>query len=958
MIGQKILHFQITEKLGEGGMGVVFKAEDTKLHRTVALKFLSTVVTERPGEQERLVNEARAAAGLQHPNIGTIYEINEHNGQTFIAMSYIEGVTLRDKVLSSTIGVDEALKTALQIAQGLEHAHGRGLIHRDIKSANIMVDEARRAYIMDFGLARRHDQPKPDDVMSSGGTSAYMSPEQARGEEVDQRTDIWSLGVVLYEMLGGELPFRGDYEQAVRYSIVNEEPKPLAQLRPGVPEEVLAIIDKCMHKDPADRYQTVDDLSRELALVIDNRRKGRRPRGAGAKQRRAISLPIAALVVMVAAFVVYDLFVSKPAGSDVRIPIAVIDFNNETDEPALDGLSGMLITALEQSRRLSVMTRTRMFDLLKVMGRDDIDRIDESLGQELCRQAGVGALAIPTIHRFGDKYTIDLKVLDTRRNEYIFTTKEEGTGQESIPGMIDQIAKKIRIDLQEETEAIARNTQNVADVTTVSLEAYKHFFEGDRHMNDLEFKRAAGELEKALELDSTFALAHYKLAYVQWWSRHQLDAAEGHIKKAMELIDRVPEKEQFLVEALNASLVDGFSAQMPYLRQMQELYPNDKEMLFSIGDISFHTEQYDTAQAYFERVLELDPHFERSLQHLTWTYLRTDQADKAYDMARNWVDQTQSWEAYQYLGEAAFMSGKREEAISHYQKASEIAPGSFASKRGLAAAYLYDGRPDKAMAELWAVVNADSNPKAQFFAYRDLVGGVLPYVGRFHEALQLGKMGVDTLRAMGETERLLEAQLGVASMYYWAWKDTDAMWKRVEATYDYPDSVKTTEYWMNLAAIHLISGRSDEGERIFEAHNKEKLALPVFRALATAGEGDCTGGEAWLDSVVMIEKASIKNVYFYVAVCYYDDGDYESALRNLQVAAAPVTNLHQFLENAVSVAPTHYYIGKCYEALGQPAEALEHYRRFLDIWNSADEDQPKLADARARVAALEAAGSM
>ena len=956
MIGQKILHFQITEKLGEGGMGVVYKAEDTKLRRTVALKFLSTVVTERPGEQERLVNEARAAAGLQHPNIGTIYEINEFKDQTFIAMSYIEGVTLRDKVLSSTIGVDEALRIALQIAQGLEHAHGRGLVHRDIKSANIMVDEAGRAYIMDFGLARRHDQPKPDDVLSSGGTSAYMSPEQARGEEVDQRTDIWSLGVVLYEMLAGELPFRGDYEQAVRYSIVNEDPKPLSQLRPGVPEEVLAVIDKCMQKDPADRYQTVGDLGTELKLIMDNRRKGQRPKGAGTGQRRVISLPIGALVVIVAAFVAYDLFVSKPAGSDVRVPIAVIDFNNETDEEALDGLSGMLITALEQSRRLSVMTRTRMFDVLKVMGRDDVDRIDESMGQELCQQAGVGALVIPTIHRFGDKYTIDLKVLDTKRNEYIFTTKAEGKGQESIPGMIDEIAKKIRIDLQEGSEAVARNTQKVADVTTVSLEAYKHYFEGDHYMNELQFEKAAKELEKAIELDSTFALAHYKLAYVYWWSRHQLDEAESHIKEAMELIDRIPEKEQYLVRALNASLENGFDAQMPYLRQMQQLFPNDKEMLFNIGDISFHTGKYDTAQAYFERVLEFDPHFERALQHLTWTYLRTGQVDKGYLMAENWVNQTQSWEAYQYLGNAALMRGDSEEAISHYEKASEVTPGMSSTKRALAGMYLFSGYPDKATAELETIINGDFTRKEKFRAYTDIAGNVLPYLGRYHEAVQMAEQGLDTLRAAGEWSRLLEVELGTASLYYWGWGDIDAMWKRVESTFGYPDSVKSDSYWMNLSAINLISGRIDEGMRIFREHNKEEMAAPIYQALAEASVGDCASAEVRLDSTeALVPLPRISGVYFRMARCYFDNEDYENAGRVLEVLVKPEN--HGF-DNAVVASVSHYYLAKCYEALGQPSLALEQYRDFLAIWKDADKDQSELVDARERAEALEAAGSM
>lgn len=955
MIGQKILHFQITEKLGEGGMGVVYKADDTKLHRTVALKFLSTVVTDRPGEQERLVNEARAAAGLQHPNICTIYEINEQKDQTFIAMAYIDGVTLRDRVLSSPIGVDEALKVGLQIAQGLGQAHEKGLIHRDIKSANIMVDETGRAYIMDFGLARRHDQVKPDDVLSSGGTSAYMSPEQSRGDGVDQRTDIWSLGIVLYEMLAGELPFRGDYEQAVRYSIVNEDPKPLAVIRPGVPEEVLAVIDKCMEKEPDDRYQTVEELITELKLVIDNRRRGTTGRKPARGQRRAVSIPVAALVVIVAAFVLYDLFVSKPAESDVRIPIAVLDFDNETDEEALDGLSGMLITSLEQSRRLSVMTRTRMFDFLKIMDVQDVDRIDESLGQELCRQAGVGALVIPTIRKFGQKYTIDLKVLDTRRNEYIFTTKEEGEGQESIPGMIDRLAKDIRIDLQEETNVVEQNAQNVADVTTVSLEAYKHFFEGDRYMNDLEFDRAAKEFEKAVELDSMFALAHYKLAYTQWWSQHQLGDAEQHVRRAMEQIDRIPQKEQFLVRALNASLEDGFDAQLPYLRAMQKLYPDDKEMLFSIGDISFHIGGYDTAQVYFERVLELDPEFERSLQHLTWTYLRTGQIQTGYNMARRWADQTQSWEAYQYLGEAAFLLGKSDEAIAHYERASELTPGLAMSKRALATAYLYSGAVDKSIATLQEIFYGDYKDNAKFEAFAAIAGDVMPYLGRFHESLALASAGMDTLRLRGDMKALADVEVGTASLFYWAWKDEETAWSMIEKTYDYPDSVKSMNYWMGLSAFNIVTGRVDEGMKIFEAHNKEKMIVPLFDALAASSSGDCSAAEALLDTSSMIPDREIASIIFRVALCYYDEANYAAAVQHFERI---IRFENSTLDNAFFVAISHYFLGKSHEQLGQSGRALDYYGIFLDIWKNADEDQPPLIDARARVAALEASGSM
>ncbi len=237
MIGRTIHQYHVTEKIGEGGMGVVYKAEDTRLHRTVALKFLHPAIVAAPEDQQRLLTEARAAAGLGHPNICTVYEINEIDGLTFIAMQYVEGATLRDRVLSGRIETVDALRYLIQIADGLKQAHEKGIVHRDMKSSNIMITTTGRAVIMDFGLARPVDHGKVDERFTSRGTSSYMSPEQARGETVDQRTDIWSLGVVLYEMLGGQLPFRGDYEQAVIYSILNESYRPITDFRHGPPAE-------------------------------------------------------------------------------------------------------------------------------------------------------------------------------------------------------------------------------------------------------------------------------------------------------------------------------------------------------------------------------------------------------------------------------------------------------------------------------------------------------------------------------------------------------------------------------------------------------------------------------------------------------------------------------------------------------------------------------------------------
>jgi serine/threonine protein kinase len=259
--------YQLIEELGRGGMGVVYKAEDTKLKRTVALKFLPPELTHIPDIKDRFMREAQAAAALDHPNICTVYEFDEAEEKTFISMAYVEGQSLRKKLESGPLELDQALRIALQVAEGLKIAHKKGVVHRDIKSANIMATEDNQAKIMDFGLARMTGGTLITQEGMTMGTIAYMSPEQARGEEVDHRTDIWSLGVVLYEMFGGQLPFKGEKDQAVVYSILNHKPKPLAELRSEIPVSIAQVVDKALEKNPDERYQQIDELLDDLKSI-------------------------------------------------------------------------------------------------------------------------------------------------------------------------------------------------------------------------------------------------------------------------------------------------------------------------------------------------------------------------------------------------------------------------------------------------------------------------------------------------------------------------------------------------------------------------------------------------------------------------------------------------------------------------------------------------------------------
>jgi serine/threonine protein kinase len=286
MIGKTISHYKIIEELGRGGMGVVYRAEDTKLHREVALKFLPREFTRDTAAKERFSHEAQAAAVLNHPNICTVYEIDDHEGQSFISMEYIDGRSLKSLIDEGPMGLSAALDVAMQIAAGLGEAHEKDVVHRDIKPANVIVTGKGQAKIMDFGLAKLRSQTVLTREGTTLGTVAYMSPEQAMGKTVDHRTDIWSFGVVLYEMISGQRPFKGDYDQAVLYSVMHKEPEPLTALRTGVPPELERIVNKCMEKDPGERYQTTADV------VADLRHLGRIMREDMTKSRSVMEPPL------------------------------------------------------------------------------------------------------------------------------------------------------------------------------------------------------------------------------------------------------------------------------------------------------------------------------------------------------------------------------------------------------------------------------------------------------------------------------------------------------------------------------------------------------------------------------------------------------------------------------------------------------------------------------------------
>jgi tetratricopeptide (TPR) repeat protein/predicted Ser/Thr protein kinase len=970
MINKTISHYKITSKLGEGGMGVVYLAEDLKLDRQVALKFLPEHMTADEVEKERFIHEAKAASSLNHPNVTTIYEIDEHEGQLFIAMEYCSGQSLKELIEGEKLTLKKTLDIAVQICEGLTAAHKKDVVHRDIKSDNIMVTTEGRVKIMDFGLAKLKGATKLTSTGSTLGTVSYMSPEQAQAAEVDQRSDIFSFGVVLYEMITGHLPFGGDHEAAVIYSIVNETPEPLARYKSNVPEGLQRIVEKALIKDRQERYQHIDGVLADLRhekRTMEYATAGRIPSDVKAprpkKTRLPVIIPVAMILLVIVLFFILKPFQVKIAPQQEAVAeensLAIMYFENLVDRQDPERLgevvTNLLITDLSESQYTRVVSSQRLYDILKLLGKEGVKVIDRDVASDVANKAEARWMLLGSILQVEPQVVLTSQLVDVSSGKVMASQRITGESGEQIFSLVDKLTIEVKKDLLLPTEAQQERDPKIAEVTTYSPEAYRYYLEGVDNLKKYYFIEAEKDFRKALEFDSTFAMAYNSLSRIVEGSEQK-----EMIVKALKHSDKVSQKERYYIRSREAEISRNYAQAIKELQKLVQRYPEEKRAFLWLGSNYGSLQHFEEAVRHLHKAIEIDPLYKVAYNMLAYTYDEMGDFENSIWAINQYIKIAPD-EANPYDSRADLYAynGKLDQAIESYGKALEIKPDFYTSLRKLG--HMHRFKREYAIAESCYKELSASAEKDTRSRGRTCLALIPLYQGKLQEALKVLNDGI-TADRMEQAEGRQNAwkHLLKASIYEEK-KSLDLALQEAEICReilkkaDPEDPVNLRDFYVYLL---VESGKIAEAEEVARALEEDiegknpDLMYWYWLALGfiEQAKGDLESAVTYTEKAAKEATAPVFQVRFSLASVYLKSGRLGEAVSELEEALLRYDDIRTFL--AIRSVKAYYLLGLAYERSGWTGKAIEQYEIFLDIWKDADEGIEVVGEARDRLKEL------
>jgi len=956
VIGRTISHYRILEELGSGGMGVVYKAEDTRLHRFVALKFQPKEFAQDPQAMARFQREAQAASALNHPNICTIHDVGEQNGHAFIVMEYLDGVTLKYKIGSRPLDLDSLLRYAIAIADALDAAHTAGIIHRDIKSPNILITKRGQAKVLDFGLAKwsAGQASGPDDstlvsrdLTTAGdtlGTVAYMSPEQIEGKPLDGRSDLFSFGIVLYEMATGRPPFDKATKGATFGAILHEQPAPVRQLNPSVPARLEEMIHKALEKNRDLRYHHASEMRADLQRLKRDLDSGRvisvsdTPTGSGTTATiRSTPAPpsgtqttvrprafpwqaiFSGLVVLaaVAGGVALWRSRSRPKLTD-KDTIVLADFANTTGEPIFDDtLKQALSAQLSQSPFLNVLPDRRAASILKQMHHPPGERLTQVTAREVCLRSDSKALLSGSVSNAGDHYIISLKAMSCQTEETLATARSEATGGDRVLSALGDAGGKLRAALGESLASVSRFNKPVSEASTSSLAAWQAFTQGLITAREKGDSDGIPYMKRAIELDPNFARAYTTLGAF-YENLGEMDHAREQYTRAFELRDRVSDVERFIIEVNYYSTVTGEQekAVQTYQRWLEQ-YPTNSLAHINLSAAYALLGQFEKAAEESREGLRLKPDDVIAYGNLISEYTALDR----YDEARAIYEQAQSHKVdgpyiHQYMYVLAFLQG--DDAAMHEHSAWAT------------------GKPGAEDPMLSAMSDTEA------------------YAGHLAKAREL------SLRAAQSAQKSDEPETAALWHLNAAWREAEfgnatTAGDLVAAATKLSNS-RNVRVW--IALVLARAGVPDQALMMADGLNREAPQdtiiqgywLPSIRAAALLDQGKAAEAIESLRPALVYELSQAAPLLpgHLRALAYLKAGQPQLANDEFQKL---LQHRGVVLNNPIG-ALAHLGLARAKLMLGDNTGAREAYQDFLALWKNADPNIPILKQAQAEYAKL------